>query len=147
MGTRVRIPLGSLSAIREKRACFENLLAHSYATVLFDPRAHTETSIPSHLKSESFVALQYGYNMPVPIRDLDISDQGISATLSFGTGPHWTFVPWDAVFAMSDGEQALSIWEECVPADFPRMASPPPDTKPTPIPSSAKKPPTLKLVK
>lgn len=133
--------------MHEKRACFEQLLAHSYATVLFDPRTCEETSVPSHLKSEPFVALQYGYSMPIPIRDLDISDRGISATLSFGTGPHWTFVPWDAVFAISDGEQALSIWEECVPPDFPMMASPHPDTKPAHIPSSARKPPTLKLVK
>jgi hypothetical protein len=44
--------------------------------------------------------LSYGLHMPVPILDLAATDDGISATLSFGRSPHATFVPWEAVVGL-----------------------------------------------
>lgn len=43
------------------------------------------------------VIFEYGLDLPVPIPDLKITEEGISATLSFSREPHPTFVPWDAV--------------------------------------------------
>ena len=43
------------------------------------------------------VMFEYGLDLPVPIPDLKITDEGISATLSFSREPHPTFVPWEAV--------------------------------------------------
>lgn len=41
--------------------------------------------------------LTYGLDMPVPVPDLRVDYQGISATLSFSRTPCLTFVPWGAV--------------------------------------------------
>jgi hypothetical protein len=43
------------------------------------------------------VVLKYGLDMAKPIPDLEITDEGIRATLSFSNEPIKTFVPWDAV--------------------------------------------------
>ena len=43
------------------------------------------------------IMFEYGLDLPVPISDLKITDEGIEATLSFSREPHPTFVPWEAV--------------------------------------------------
>jgi hypothetical protein len=48
------------------------------------------------------VGLDYGLNMAVPIHDLEVNEEGVRATLSFGRLPFSTFVPWSAVFAFVD---------------------------------------------
>jgi len=45
--------------------------------------------------------LELGADLPVPIRDLVIDDEGISGTLSFGRVPFFCRVPWDAVGALA----------------------------------------------
>ena len=55
--------------------------------------------------------------MPVPIPDLDISEQKIQATLSFNREPYLVTVPWHAVFGMvSEGGQGL-LWTGDVPGE------------------------------
>lgn len=62
-----------------------------------------EVVLPEHLMTpqwkawESAIHLEYGLDMPVPITDLEITDKGVKATLSFNREPQLTFVPWDAV--------------------------------------------------
>jgi hypothetical protein len=41
--------------------------------------------------------LEYGYSLAKPLPDLEVTDAGISATLSFGGQSTKTFVPWAAV--------------------------------------------------
>jgi hypothetical protein len=83
------------------------------------------------------VVLQYGYNMPVPIADLVIDERGIGATLSFRRVPQGTFIPWSAVFALTDGEKRGMVWEEDIPKDLELEAeaeSPPSPKPPTAAP-------------
>jgi stringent starvation protein B len=88
--------------------------------VNLDPR-RTGVIVPAELKSSPRVVLEYGLNMPIPIPDLDIREDGISATLSFHEKPFKTWVPWTAVFAITDPEQEHGrVWKEDVPADMPR---------------------------
>src|SRR5262249_5510528 len=50
--------------------------------------------------------------------DLDISDEGIAATLSFSRVPFATFVPWAAVYLIADFDGNGAIWQEDIPADL-----------------------------
>lgn len=115
---------------QEKKQWMETLLETSWAMVLFDPRKE-QVQLPDYLKKETHVALQYGYNMPIPVRDLQIDDQGISATLSFHQRLSFTFIPWSCVFAISDGDQKGKVWEADVPADL-ELPPTPPETKTQP---------------
>lgn len=77
---------------------FVDLLAR-FADVRAAFVRHVELKVPESVLPEEGEArvLSYGLDMPVPIPDLEITDAGISATLSFSRSPRKTFVPWDAV--------------------------------------------------
>jgi stringent starvation protein B len=64
-----------------------------------DPRKHG-VRVPEYLLLKENLILQIGYNMPVPIPDLKITDFGIYATLSFKGMPYECYVPWSAVSAI-----------------------------------------------
>jgi stringent starvation protein B len=67
--------------------------------------------------------LQYGRNMPIPITDLEVTDAGVSATLSFSRVPHRTYVPWSAVYAVTCTNGCGVLYREDIPADV-AMATP-----------------------
>jgi hypothetical protein len=81
---------------------FEQALADFYSIHLA-VSYHPEVVLPEHLKTPAwkagteYVHLEYGLDMPVPIVDMEITEKGIKATLSFARVPFTTFVPWDAV--------------------------------------------------
>ncbi len=126
----------------EKRLVLLELLKVAWVYVHLDPRREG-VALPEFLRGEPRLVLQYGYNMPVPMHDLTIDDKGISATLSFRRAPHATFIPWSAVFAMTDGEKHGMVWPDDVPADLeveaPSKPEPPPPA-PTPAAKPGKKP-------
>ena len=57
--------------------------------------------VPDHLR-KPYLILEFGLNMAKPIRDLRLDGEGISGTLSFASSPYRVFVPWAAVYALSD---------------------------------------------
>ena len=78
--------------------------------------------LPDGLRTPA-VPLQIGYNMPLPIPDLRIDDWGVTCTLSFRRTPHTCRIPWNAIFAFTDGEATLQ--ELNAQGDmFPRGESP-----------------------
>ena len=97
-----------------KREAFEHFLAEFYeVAVLVLWSAHV--NLPEHKwlmrtvdddNSQRYMFLRYGLDQAKPIPDLEITDEGIRATLSFGNTPIKTFVPWDAVAGIQgDGER------------------------------------------
>jgi stringent starvation protein B len=84
-----------------------------------DARA-TDLALPAHLIGKPQVLLQIGRNMPVPIPDLQITENGVSATLSFKGKPFRCAVPWGAVKALvgDDGKGAVfdTAWAKEVTA-------------------------------
>ena len=84
--------------------------------VHFDPRCDGVV-LPPHLRKQPRVVLQYGLNMPVPIPDLEVGEDGLGATLSFARTPTWTFVPRTAVFAIVKEEGQGMLWETEVPRE------------------------------
>src|SRR4029453_14478270 len=80
--------------------------------------------VPSEFARNRQLVLQYGDKMPIPIPDLEVNDEGISATLSFSRMPHQTFIPWSAVyFVARDDGQGIFYYED-VPEDVPFMVRP-----------------------
>ena len=55
--------------------------------------------------------------MPIPIPDLVVGDEGISATLSFSRTPHQTFIPWSAIYIVSCTDGRGILYYEDVPED------------------------------
>jgi stringent starvation protein B len=55
--------------------------------------------------------------MPISIADLEVTDAGVSATLSFSRIPHRTYVPWSAVYAVTCTNGCGVLYGEDVPAD------------------------------
>ena len=93
------------------KTVFEQALADFYTVdiaVVYTP----EVVLPDFLMTPEWkdrkdvVRLEYGLDMPVPITDIVITDDGIAATLSFSRVPCKTFVPWKAVVGFQcDGER------------------------------------------
>ena len=86
----------------DNKTVFETALAEFYLAHLA-VICHPDVVLPEHLKTAAWKArkeivhLEYGLDMPVPITDLEVTDAGVKATLSFSREPFTTFVPWAAV--------------------------------------------------
>lgn len=86
--------------IAAKRNVLQNLLKGGRdVMVVFDPR-RPGTLVPLRFQRDPVLALNLGYEMAKPIPDLDVADDGIGATLSFGGREEWCFIPWYTVFCV-----------------------------------------------
>ena len=86
--------------------------------VHLDPRQATVV-VPPWFKKQPQLVLQIGLNMPVPIPDLRLDEQGMSCTLSFNRSPFYCVVPWASVFAMVGEDGRGMVWPDDVPAEVP----------------------------
>lgn len=134
---------GTLSMLPEKKVVLLDLLEKAWVYVALDPRKEG-VLLPDQLRKQPRLTLQYGYNMPMPIADLQIDDEGIRATLSFSRSPFATFIPWSAVFAIYDDDRRGLLWEENLPKDI--DAEPPAPQPEPPKPVKKPRPSHLKLV-
>jgi len=73
--------------------------------------------VPDHLKGEAHLVLQYGNDLPIPIPDLQIDENGVSATLSFARTPWSTVIPWSAVYVVTSPDGRGVLYQEDVPGD------------------------------
>lgn len=95
-------------------------------TIYVDAR-RPGVSVPAHLQGEARLVLQYGLNMPVPVEDLEVTEGGIKATLSFSRQPHSTLIPWTAVYVIACTDGRGVLYQEDVPAELLTTA---PDAEP-----------------
>jgi stringent starvation protein B len=101
----------------DKQKTMEALLARGPVLVHIDAR-RAEVSVPARFRADASLVLRFGYRLEPKIVDLDVSDAGISGTLSFGGQPFHCVLPWTAVYAaMVEGEQRGTVWPEDVPED------------------------------
>lgn len=84
--------------------------------VHLDPR-HDDVVVPKWFKKQAQLVLQVGLNMAVTIPDLDVTDDGITATLSFSRSPFWCFMPWSAIYAIVGEDGRGMVWPEDVPGE------------------------------
>lgn len=74
---------------------------------------------PRWREGKSLLALEYGLDMPRPVHDLACEEDGVRATLSFGTELYPTFVPYASVLAIRcDG-----LRQSCPPRPKPKLRS------------------------
>ena len=86
------------------------LLESSGVFVHLDPR-HRDVVVPAQFKTQQELVLQFGLNMRVPIKDLEVEEDSISGTLSFSRRPFWCKIPWFAVYAIvSDTDRRGFSW-------------------------------------
>jgi stringent starvation protein B len=97
------------------------LLERSSVYVHLDPRPPA-VGVPAWFKKQPQLVLQIGLNMPVPIPDLRLDDDGLSCTLSFNRNPFFCVVPWASVFAMVGDDGRGMVWPDDVPAEVARQA-------------------------
>lgn len=85
----------------DKKAIAERILKQGGTlSVHFNPQLGA--NVPPQFRNERHVRFDYGYNMPHPIPDLELTKDGISATLLFAGRERETFVSWKSVLAMSN---------------------------------------------
>ncbi len=73
--------------------------------------------IPAHAANGPVQMLQYGLDLNVPIPDLDLRRDGVSATMLFRDGGFLTYIPWGAIFAIfAAGSQDGYVWSQDEPA-------------------------------
>jgi stringent starvation protein B len=93
------------------------LLAQGSLFVHLDPRMDTVV-VPDWYRSEPQLVLQIGFDMPVPIPDLQVDSEGIYGTLSFNRSPFICHVQWDAVFALAGDDGRGMVWPDSMPDEI-----------------------------
>jgi stringent starvation protein B len=116
-----------------KRAAFMAFLREGWVSLHLDAR-RAGVVVPQTFAHEPHLVLQYGRNMPIPIPDLDVTDEGVSATLSFSRAPHHTHVPWSAVYVVACTDGRGILYYEDVPQEVSLM-TPPAGGAPTATPT------------
>jgi stringent starvation protein B len=89
--------------------------------VHLDPRA-PGVVVPAWFKKQPQLVLQIGLNMPVPIPDLRLDEEGMSCTLSFNRTPFYCVVPWPGVYAMVGDDGRGMVWPDDVPPEVANQA-------------------------
>ena len=92
------------------------LLEQATVLVHLDPRGE-QVQVPAWFKRQPQLVLQIGLNMPKPIPDLNVDEQGISCTLSFSNAPHFCFLPWASVYALIGASGRGMVWPDDVPKE------------------------------
>ncbi|MGB5365778.1 MAG: hypothetical protein WBN14_05890, partial [Polyangiales bacterium] len=67
---------------------------------------------------EPQLVLQIGFDMPVPIRDLEVDAEGVYGTLSFNRTPFTCQIPWEAVFALAGDDGRGMVWPDSMPQEI-----------------------------
>jgi stringent starvation protein B len=93
------------------------LLERSNVDVYLDPR-RSGVVVPPQFHREPRLILKIGLNMPVPIPDLHIDDEGMACTLSFSRVRFYCVLPWSSVFALVGEDGRGMVWPDDVPSEL-----------------------------
>ncbi len=93
------------------------LLLRGSVFVHLDPRMDG-VMVPAWLSNQPQLVLQLGLDMPIPITDLKVDEEGISGTLSFSRTPFTCVVGWDAIFALSGEDGQGMVWPHSMPPEI-----------------------------
>jgi stringent starvation protein B len=109
----------------DKQQVMNALLTQASSVFIhLDPR-RDKVVVPPQFRKHPMLVLEVGLNMRVPIPDLEVDDEGVGCTLSFGGRPFWCRLPWPAVFALVTSEQRGMVWPPDVPAEVADRYIPP----------------------
>ncbi len=105
------------SALPVKQDVARALLGKGSLFVHLDPR-HAAVQVPTWLRQQPQLVLQVGYQMTIPIVDLQVDEEGVYGTLSFSRNPFTCLVPWEAVFALVGDDGRGMVWPESMPEEI-----------------------------
>jgi stringent starvation protein B len=101
----------------DKREVLEELLESGPVLVQLDAR-RSGVEVPERFSQDPRLVLRLGHGLTPPILDLEVGEQNLAATLTFGGVPHRCVLPWPAVYAMvSVSDQRRMVWPDDVPAE------------------------------
>lgn len=100
-----------------RRSIVDALLRTESVDLYLDPRS-PGVVVPPRFRADPGLVLRIGRDLPVPIPDLYVDDDGISGTLSFDGQPFHCEVPWVAVFAIVSTQKAGAVWADRTPPEF-----------------------------
>jgi len=103
-----------MATLPSKKEVLLELLEKSNVLMHIDARRE-DVIVPRNLKTNPQLVLQLGLNLAIPIRDLDVGDDGVSCTLSFNRTPFSCVLPYPAIFAMVAEDGRAMVWPEDVP--------------------------------
>jgi stringent starvation protein B len=106
----------SMPPLPSKKAVALDLLERTSLFVHLDPR-RPGVIVPLVFAKQPQLVLQIGLNMAIAIPDLEVSENGISCTLSFNRRPHLCRLPWSAIYALIGQEGGGMVWPEDVPPE------------------------------
>ena len=106
----------SMTRLPPKKDVALALLEQATVLVHLDPRGE-QVQVPAWFKRQPQLVLQIGLNMPKPILDLNVDDDGISCTLSFSNAPHYCHLPWASVYALIGASGRGMVWPDDVPKE------------------------------
>lgn len=101
----------------EKRDVARGLMLRGSMFVHLDPRREG-TEVPTWLSRQPQLVLQVGLDLPIPIPDLRIDQDGLCATLSFSRTPYACTVPWKSVFALVGDDGRGMVWPDDLPPEI-----------------------------
>lgn len=104
-----------MATLPPKKEVLLELLEKSNVLMHLDARRE-DVIVPRNLKTNPQLVLQLGLNLAIPIRDLDVADDGVKCTLSFNKTPFFCVLPYPAIFAMVADDGRAMVWPEDVPA-------------------------------
>ena len=97
-----------------RRTIVEALLRTASVDLYLDPR-ELGVVVPPRFRKHAGLVLRFGRDLPVPMADLYIDDEGLSATLSFDGQPFHCEVPWRAVDAIVSTQKGGAVWAAKMP--------------------------------
>ncbi len=98
-----------------KKETLLGFLARGVAMVHLDAR-RPGVIVPPQYVTDAHLRLNLSYRYSIP--DLEISDECVQATLSFGGRPFRCILPWGAVFGItSHGTGDGQVWPEDLPVE------------------------------
>lgn len=103
-----------MATLPSKKEVLLELLEKSNVLMHLDAR-RDDVMVPRNLKTNPQLVLQLGLNLAIPIRDLDVGDDGVTCTLSFNRTPFSCVLPYPAIFAMVAEDGRAMVWPEDVP--------------------------------
>lgn len=109
------------------------LLSQGSLFVHLDPRTEGVV-VPKWYNTEPQLVLQIGFDMPVPIPDLQVDSEGIYGTLSFNRSPFTCNVQWDAVFALAGDDGRGMVWPDSMPDEISKEIEREAGREPPPVP-------------
>jgi len=93
------------------------LLLRGSLFVYLDPRLEG-VRVPPWLAKQAQLVLQVGLDLPIPIPDLKVDEEGVSGTLSFNRAPFTCVVPWSAIFGLVGDDGMGFVWNEDLPEEI-----------------------------